>query len=115
VCGTPRRKSALRRRAINTPTGPFSKGRRLRPARPVHAKHRQFIAGNFLIVKREPAGYYNIISVSFGFQLGIQSHLVIIMFMTEKALADFQRGEMRPVAAPIIPAATARVVAHQPY
>ena len=38
-----------------------------------------------LIVKREPAGYYNIISASFGFQLGIQSRSVIIMFMTEKA------------------------------
>ena len=31
-----------------------------------------------LIVKREPAGYYNIISASFGFQLGIQSRSVII-------------------------------------
>ena len=45
-----------------------------------------------LIVKREPAGYYNIISASFGFQLGIQSRSVIIMFMTEKALAGFQNA-----------------------
>jgi lipid-binding SYLF domain-containing protein len=45
-----------------------------------------------LIVKREPAGYYNIISASFGFQLGIQSRSVIIMFMTEEALAAFQRA-----------------------
>jgi lipid-binding SYLF domain-containing protein len=45
-----------------------------------------------LIVQREAAGYYNIISASFGFLLGIQSRSVIIMFMTEKALADFQRA-----------------------
>jgi lipid-binding SYLF domain-containing protein len=45
-----------------------------------------------LIVKREPAGYYNIISASFGFQLGIQSRSVIIMFMTERALAGFQNA-----------------------
>jgi lipid-binding SYLF domain-containing protein len=43
-----------------------------------------------LIVKGEPAGYYNIISASFGFQLGVQSRSVIIMFMTEEALAGFQ-------------------------
>ena len=34
MSGTPRRKSALRRRVINTPTEPFSKGRRLRSALP---------------------------------------------------------------------------------
>ena len=45
-----------------------------------------------LIVKREPAGYYNIISASFGFQLGVQSRSVIIMFMTEKALAAFRNA-----------------------
>ena len=45
-----------------------------------------------LIVKRESAGYYNIISASFGFQLGVQSRSVIIMFMTDKALAEFQNA-----------------------
>jgi lipid-binding SYLF domain-containing protein len=40
-----------------------------------------------LIIKGEPAGYYNLVSASFGFQLGVQSRSVIIMFMTEKALA----------------------------
>ena len=45
-----------------------------------------------LIVKENPAGYYNIISASFGFQLGVQSRSVIIMFMTEEALAAFQRA-----------------------
>ena len=45
-----------------------------------------------LIIRGEPAGYYNIISASFGFQLGIQSRSVIIMFMTEKALAGFRNA-----------------------
>jgi len=45
-----------------------------------------------LIVKGEPAGYYNIISASFGFQLGVQSRSVIIMFMTEEALAGFKKA-----------------------
>jgi lipid-binding SYLF domain-containing protein len=45
-----------------------------------------------LIIKGEPAGYYNIISASFGFQLGVQSRSVIIMFMTERALAGFQNA-----------------------
>jgi lipid-binding SYLF domain-containing protein len=33
------------------------------------------------------AGIGNLVSASFGFQLGVQSRSVIIMFMTEKALA----------------------------
>jgi lipid-binding SYLF domain-containing protein len=45
-----------------------------------------------LIVRGEPAGYYNIVSASFGFQLGVQSRSVIIMFMTEEALAGFQHA-----------------------
>jgi lipid-binding SYLF domain-containing protein len=45
-----------------------------------------------LIVKRESAGYYNLVSASFGFQLGVQSRSVIIMFMTERALAGFQNA-----------------------
>jgi lipid-binding SYLF domain-containing protein len=45
-----------------------------------------------LIVKGEPAGYYNLVSASFGFQLGIQSRSVIIMFMTEEALAGFRNA-----------------------
>jgi lipid-binding SYLF domain-containing protein len=45
-----------------------------------------------LIVKGNAAGYYNIISASFGFQLGVQSRSVIIMFMTEKALGEFERA-----------------------
>jgi lipid-binding SYLF domain-containing protein len=45
-----------------------------------------------LIVHGNAAGYYNIISASFGFQLGVQSQSVIIMFMTEEALAQFQNA-----------------------
>ncbi|HZJ11832.1 MAG TPA: hypothetical protein VFD26_04175, partial [Methyloceanibacter sp.] len=33
-----------------------------------------------LIVDQRPAGYYNMISASFGFQLGAQERAVIIMF-----------------------------------
>jgi lipid-binding SYLF domain-containing protein len=43
-----------------------------------------------LIIRGNPAGYYNLVSASFGFQLGVQSRSVIIMFMTEKALAKFR-------------------------
>src|SRR5690606_7329761 len=39
-----------------------------------------------LIVDQKPAGYYNMISASFGFQLGAQERAVIIMFMTREAL-----------------------------
>ena len=36
-------------------------------------------------------GYYNVLSGSFGFQLGAQARSVIIMFMTPYALANFRR------------------------
>jgi lipid-binding SYLF domain-containing protein len=45
-----------------------------------------------LIVKGEPDGYYNIVSASFGFQLGAQAQTIIIMFMTEEALAAFKNS-----------------------
>jgi lipid-binding SYLF domain-containing protein len=45
-----------------------------------------------LIINGEPAEYYNIVSASFGFQLGVQSRSVIIMFMTEEALAEFRNA-----------------------
>lgn len=38
-------------------------------------------------------GYYNTVSASFGFQLGVQARTVIILFMTESALASFQRKD----------------------
>jgi lipid-binding SYLF domain-containing protein len=44
-----------------------------------------------LIVHQRPAGYYNLISASFGFQLGVQERSVIVMFMTDEALAGFER------------------------
>ena len=43
-----------------------------------------------LIIHGRPGGYYNIISGSFGFQLGVQVRSVIIMFMTEQALRSFE-------------------------
>src|SRR5262245_51940001 len=43
-----------------------------------------------LIIRGRPAGYYNLISGSFGFQLGVQARRLIIMFMSEQALASFQ-------------------------
>jgi lipid-binding SYLF domain-containing protein len=42
-----------------------------------------------LIVHQRTAGYYNMVSASFGFQLGVQERSVIIMFMTDQALAQF--------------------------
>jgi lipid-binding SYLF domain-containing protein len=45
-----------------------------------------------LIVHGNAAGYYNIVSASFGFQLGAQSQAIIIVFMTEEALANFQNA-----------------------
>jgi len=44
-----------------------------------------------LLVHKRPAGYYNLVSASFGFQLGVQVRSVIIMFMTDEALAGFER------------------------
>ena len=43
-----------------------------------------------LIVHQRTAGYYNLVSASFGFQLGVQERSVIIMFMTNEALAGFE-------------------------
>ena len=44
-----------------------------------------------LLNQQRVAGYYNLISASFGFQLGVQERSVIIMFMTQDALAQFSR------------------------
>ena len=38
-------------------------------------------------------GYYNTISASIGFQLGVQARSVIIIFMTEEALWSFRRKD----------------------
>jgi lipid-binding SYLF domain-containing protein len=35
--------------------------------------------------------YYNTVSASVGFQLGVQARTVIILFMTEEALGSFRR------------------------
>ena len=44
-----------------------------------------------LIIRGRPGGYFNLVSASFGLQLGVQARSVIIMFMTEEALASFER------------------------
>jgi lipid-binding SYLF domain-containing protein len=44
-----------------------------------------------LLVGGRPVDYYNTVSASFGFQLGAQSRSIIIVFMTEEALAGFKR------------------------
>ena len=43
-----------------------------------------------LHIRGRTADYYNIIGASIGFQLGVQTRSVIIMFMTESALAGFR-------------------------
>ncbi|MGH9809136.1 MAG: BPSL1445 family SYLF domain-containing lipoprotein [Terriglobia bacterium] len=42
-----------------------------------------------LLNQQHVEGYYNIVSASFGFQLGVQERSVIIMFMTQDALRGF--------------------------
>ena len=44
-----------------------------------------------LLVRGRPNSYYNIVSASFGFQLGVQSRSIIIMFMSRDALDQFDR------------------------
>jgi lipid-binding SYLF domain-containing protein len=46
-----------------------------------------------LHIRGRTAGFYNIISGSIGFQFGAQARSVIIMFMTDAALAGFQRTD----------------------
>ena len=46
-----------------------------------------------LHVRGRTAGFYNIISASVGFQFGAQARSVIVMFMTDTALAGFQRTD----------------------
>jgi lipid-binding SYLF domain-containing protein len=44
-----------------------------------------------LLARGRPVDYYNTVSASLGFQLGVQSRSIIIVFMTEEALAGFKR------------------------
>ena len=43
-----------------------------------------------LHVRGQRTGYYNIVGASIGFQIGVQTRSVIILFMTPAALAGFQ-------------------------
>jgi lipid-binding SYLF domain-containing protein len=45
-----------------------------------------------LIKKGVNDGYYNIVSGSFGWQLGVQFHSQIILFMTKEELDKFKKG-----------------------
>jgi lipid-binding SYLF domain-containing protein len=47
--------------------------------------------GLMLVKGGQPGGFYNLVSASFGFQLGVQERSIIIMFMTEDALERFYR------------------------
>lgn len=44
-----------------------------------------------LLIRGRTVAYYNTLSASFGFQLGVQERSVIIMFMTPEALDQFRR------------------------
>ena len=44
-----------------------------------------------LYVRGRPNAYYNTVSASVGFQLGVQTRTVIIMFMTPEAYRSFRR------------------------
>lgn len=46
-----------------------------------------------LHVGGRPSAYYNLVSASFGFQLGAQSRSIIIMFMTDSAFNKFRRSK----------------------
>ncbi len=46
-----------------------------------------------LLNQKQVEGYYNLISASFGFQLGVQARSIIIMFMTQDALDGFKRRD----------------------
>jgi lipid-binding SYLF domain-containing protein len=46
-----------------------------------------------LLVDGKTVGYYNIAAASIGLQLGAQARSEIILFMTDKALKDFQKSK----------------------
>ena len=56
-----------------------------------------------MLNQQRVVGYYNLISASFGFQLGVQERSVIIMFMTRDALDQFDRiaGRDESVGGPV--------------
>lgn len=46
-----------------------------------------------LKINGRTAGYYSLASGSFGLQIGAQTKSIILVFMTQKALHDFQRSK----------------------
>ena len=49
--------------------------------------------GEGALFRGRTAGHCNCLSASLGFQLGPQARALIILFMTEQALADFRRKD----------------------
>ena len=46
-----------------------------------------------LLVRGRTEGYYNTVSASIGFQLGVEQRSVVLIFMTDDALASFRRKD----------------------
>ena len=46
-----------------------------------------------LKIRGKTVDYYSTAAASIGFQLGVQSKAVIILFMTQKALSDFRKSD----------------------
>ena len=46
-----------------------------------------------LLVKGKPVAYYSVAAASIGFQLGAQSRSEIVLFMTDRALAQFRASQ----------------------
>lgn len=46
-----------------------------------------------LFIHGQKAGYYDLVSGSFGFQLGVQQRSVIVIFMTQEGLDAFRRRD----------------------
>jgi len=46
-----------------------------------------------LVIKDDVQSYFNIVSASFGFQLGIQQYSLLLLFLTQEALDDFVNSD----------------------
>jgi hypothetical protein len=78
-----RHKLSQRERRRTWPTGLLDKLK-------LNARVEDSRAARLIRLRGRPGGYYNLVSASFGFQLGVQERSVIIMFMTNEALAGFE-------------------------
>ncbi|WP_281951306.1 YSC84-related protein [Nitrosophilus kaiyonis] len=46
-----------------------------------------------LLINKKIVDYYNIVSASIGFQLGVQKKSIVILFMNNKVLKDFRNSD----------------------